>query len=162
MSVELVKELLQNLVRIHEDLLQTSEQKTEVIKEGSVEKLQAVLIKERKHIQVLDKTEEKRKQVVEQWFATKGLSNEDTTITKMLELINDEREQKEVEEVTVALTEIMLKLKQQEQLNMALIQQSMQFVQLSLDLMSPSLKNMNYGNEKEKSTVNRSMFDSKA
>ncbi|MFD2044989.1 flagellar protein FlgN [Ornithinibacillus salinisoli] len=162
MSVKAINQSLENLNNIHEDLLKNSEQKTEVIKEGSVEKLQSVLIKERKLIQLLDKAEEQRKKEVDRWFSDRELPSVEATITNMLELLSDEQDRKNLEEQTVALTEVMLKLKQQEQLNMALIQQSMQFVQLSLDLMSPSLKNLNYGNEKEKATINRSMFDSKA
>ncbi|SET09450.1 FlgN protein [Oceanobacillus limi] len=162
MSVESIIQSIKNLVKVHENLLKISEEKTEVVKAGSVDKLQTVLIKERKLVQLLDKEEDSRKKKVDEWFLQNGFPTEDTTISKILESLTNEKEKKELENHTVELTELMLKLKQQEQLNLALIQQSMQFVQVSLDLMSPSLKNMNYGNEKDQSSSNRSMFDSRA
>ena len=72
------------------------------------------------------------------------------------------KDKKQLEASAVKLTEALIALKQQEQLNIALIQQSMQFVQLSLDLLSPSLTNMNYGKEQKDQPINRSVFDSKA
>ncbi|MEN2768732.1 flagellar protein FlgN [Ornithinibacillus xuwenensis] len=163
MSLNVIIEKLEKLTSIHQQLLELSFEKTTVVKEGAVDKLQAILIKERKFVQQLEQAEDNRKKEVDAWFLEHNLKLDEATITNMINHL-DASEKKELEESAVRLSEVILKLKQQEQLNMALIQQSMQFVQLSIDLMSPSLKNMNYGNkaDKDQSTINRSVFDSKA
>src|SRR5699024_10932319 len=127
---------------------------------GSVEQLQMILVKERKYIQVLEQAEAERKKEVEN--LQQGLPLNNATITEILDHIPNNEEKKELENQTVALTEMITSLKQQEQLNQGLIKQSMQFVQISLDMMNPTIKNMNYWNKQQTSTEKRSVFDSKA
>ncbi|MBP1971172.1 flagellar biosynthesis/type III secretory pathway chaperone [Virgibacillus natechei] len=163
MSVETILEKLQNLVNIHEELVAISKQKTEVVKEGSVENLQALLVKERKQIRVLEKEEKSRQEAVETWLFKNELPSNDVTITRMLEIVSDQKEKQELEQATINLTQIITELKQQEQLNLSLINQSMQFVQLSIDTLQPSITNINYGNKQQDSgAMKRSVFDSQA
>lgn len=163
MSVQSILEKLNKLISIHEKLLELSKEKTNIVKEGNAEKLQAKLIQERKMVLQLAQVEESRQKEVDEWFSVRGLSNEEATVTNLINNIENDEEKKLLEEKAVHLTEVVVNLKQQEQLNMALIQQSMQFVQLSIDLLSPSLKNINYSKDKEgDSHINRSVFDSKA
>ena len=162
MSVQTIIEKLDSLTKIHYQLIVLSEEKTKVVKKGNVEELQAVLVKERKIIQQLEQLEENRQKEVVEWFSNQGIALEDATVTNLLNQLNDEAEKKKLEDSVVRLTESVVNLKQQEQLNVALIQQSMQFVQLSIDLMSPTLKNINYGKNNDQPSLNRSVFDSKA
>lgn len=162
MSVQLIIDKISKLVEIHEQLLKLSNEKTTLVKEGNVEELQPILVNERKVVQQLEKAEEERQKEVASWFVNHGVSIDEATLTNLLNHVKSEAEKKELEQAAVHLSEVIEKLKQQEELNMALIQQSMQFVQLSIDLLSPSLKNMNYGNDNGPSDVNRSVFDSKA
>lgn len=164
MSIEVIIQSLTELTSIHENLNSISEEKTEVVKEGSVDKLQQLLSKERKQILILEKAENKRQELVEKWFSEQKLPLNDMTITHMLEIITNEHDANRLEHTTIGLTKAITKLKQQEQLNQDLIRQSMQFVQMSLDMMSPTIKNMNYGKGKDRDTEGskRSVFDSKA
>lgn len=162
MSVQMIIATLTDLALIHEDLIVLSEQKTEIMKEGSVGKLQQILSQERKFVQALGKAETKRQTQVKAWCTEQGFPEENITITAMLEAISDPTDAEQLEQKTITLTNAITKLKQQEQLNQELIVQSMQFVQLSLDMMSPSLKNLNYGKSKGTETSKRSVFDSKA
>lgn len=160
MSLNTIIESMEKLVKLHESLLAISEQKTEVIKAGSMDELQPLLVKERKHVQALEQMEKTRQQEVEYWFKENNLKSSDKTVTAMLALLEDQEQQQILESVTVQLTNSITNLKRQEQLNKALIQQSLQFVELSLDMMSPSLNNLNYGKKSE--SAKRSVFDSKA
>lgn len=162
MSVQPIIQALEALIDVHEAIYDLSVQKTEAIKEGKIEALQALLIKERKKVQSLENAEKHRQSLAIAWFEKESIPQNDATVSTMLDRLTDEKERNELETKTIALTEAILKIKQQEQLNQALIAQSMQFVQLSLDMISPSLKNMNYGNNTEPVPSNRSMFDSKA
>ncbi|WP_026908977.1 flagellar protein FlgN [Paucisalibacillus globulus] len=162
MSVQSIIEKLDSLTNIHHQLLALSEEKTKVVKNGNVQGLQAILVKERKLVQQLEQLEESRQKEVVEWFSNQRVSIDDATVTNMLNQLSDDNEKKKLEDSVIRLTESVVKLKQQEQLNIALIQQSMQFVQLSIDLMSPTLKNMNYGKTNDQPSLNRSVFDSKA
>ncbi|GGB55305.1 flagellar protein FlgN [Virgibacillus dakarensis] len=162
MTIQTIIQSLEKLVTIHESLLELSEQKTVVIKEGSVEKLQSLLIKERRYVRTLGQEEEKRQKEVEDWFSEQRISGKEVTITTMLNEISGEETGTEMAQIANTLTEVIVKLKQQEQLNQALIQQSMQFVELSLDMIDPSIKKMNYGDKHANESANRSVFDSKA
>ncbi|MEC5422861.1 flagellar protein FlgN [Virgibacillus sp. C22-A2] len=163
MSAQSIIQSLEKLVNLHTNLLEFSQEKTEIMKEGSIEKLQSLLVKERKLIRLTEQAEEKRNKEVINWFAINQLPADDTTVTKMLEFLRDESDKTELEKTTTKLTEVITELKQQEQLNQALINQSMQFVQLSIDMLNPSIHSMNYGSKSDESTeVKRSVFDSKA
>ena len=162
MSVKTIIQSLERLIRFHKDLLDISEQKTVLIKDGSIEALQALLVKESKEIRLLEQEEEKRQSEVEAWFQQRKI-NQDATLTNMLEIITDASEQKGLEETTIKLTEVITKLKQQEELNQSLLNQSIKFVQLTMGLMNPAMKEFNYGKQKQTaSALNRSVFDSQA
>src|SRR5690625_517048 len=162
MSIQAIIRSLEELIQFHDHLLDISEQKTALIKAGSVEALQALLVKERKEIRLLEQAEEKRQSEVEAWFQERQ-TDQDATLSNMLEIITDETAQNELEDTTIKLTEIITKLKQQEQLNQSLLNQSIQFVQLTMGMMNPGMKEINYGKQKETApAMNRSVFDSHA
>lgn len=163
MSMNKLIQSLQELHVLHLDLLHVSKEKTETIKEGDTVKLQQILARERKLVRKLEKVENDRVLFVNAWVEENGIK-EEPTITKMLEWIHEEDLKIELEKATIDLTKAMTDLKAQEKLNLALLNQSMQFVQLSLDLLSPSLKNMNYSqsNQTIDTSRSRSIFDTKA
>lgn len=161
LPVQPVIKSLQRLINIHEDLIHISVQKTDIVKEGAIDKLQKILAQEQKHIRLLEQAELNRQQEVEVWFEKQQLPLDDVTITKMLSILTNEQARDVLEKATIALTNVITKLKQQEQLNRDLLHQSMQFVQISLNMLSPTIENINYGNKRD-TEIKRSVFDSKA
>jgi len=159
-TINTIIQALEQLLRIHESLLLTSKEKTEIIKRGEPDQLQSVILKEYKIIQQLEQAEAKREKAVDDWFAEQG-EVASKTISEMLGRMTDEQEKEVLLSHMVRLTEKITELKSQEHLNKELLQQSLKFVQLSLSTMNPSLGNFNYGNENKQAT-NRSVFDSKA
>ncbi len=162
MSIHPIVRTLEKLISIHKELCHVSKEKTEILIEGSTEKLQHLIAKERKYLQLLEQFEEKRQRDVEKWFEAHQFTTEEKTVTKMLELLNDETEKQELEEVTIELTNMITTLKQQEQLNQELLRQSLQLVQLTLDMIQPNIQQINYGHKDTKETDSRSVFDSQA
>src|SRR5699024_12155628 len=96
---------------------------------------------------MLEKAEAKRQQAVEQWYMDNQLTSSTLTITHMLDVLGSSEERHQLEEATTELTHLLTELKRQEQLNNELIQQSMQFIQMSLDMMQPTIKNVNRSEE---------------
>lgn len=162
MTLHQVVLTLEDLVGIHHELLQISKEKTTFVTKGEVDEFQKLLLKERKLILRLEKAEKARQEAVEQWFSDKDDSIEHKTITHMLDLITDQQEQTMLANITTDLTEAITTLKRQEQLNHDLLEQSMQFVQMSLNMLSPSIEQMNYGEKKQTNQRDRSVFDSRA
>lgn len=166
LSLQSITQSLATLVNVHEKLIGISKEKTEVLKEGSAEDLQQLLIHEQKYIHKLELAEHQREIEVKTWFTNKQLMEEDYTITRMLELLTNDDEKHQLEQAAVALTKEMTQLKENEQLNEALIKQSMQFIQMSLSMMQPTLEKMNYNRPKQQAQSSNvrehSVFDSKA
>ncbi|MBM7600536.1 uncharacterized protein (DUF849 family) [Virgibacillus halotolerans] len=161
-TVQKVIESLKKLIQVKSHLLNLSQEKTEIVTAGSVDNLQALLVKERKYIRLLEQAESERETATNEWMIETQQTQQNVTITEMLTNIEDEKAKRELEKTAIQLTDIIIQLKQQEQLNQELINQSMHFVQMSLDVMNPSIKQMNYGNKKATQAVERSVFDSKA
>lgn len=116
-----------------------------------------------KYINKLAQAESKRQSKVNNWFIKNTQLQADRTITNLLEMVVDEESKRELDKITITLIKSIAKLKQQEHLNIELIEQSMQFVQLYLNMLNPSFKNLNYSNSPaRKSTNDRPVFDSKA
>lgn len=162
MSVQAIIQALDVLISVHKKLINVSEQKTEILKEGSLDKFQKILREEQQHILLLERAEQHRQKQVSNWAEKQGYQDEDLTISGILERIENPEEAKQLEGKTVELTEHITTLKQNEQLNESLIVQSMQFVQVSLNMLSPTLDNFNYGKTQRTQPIKRSAFDSKA
>lgn len=162
MLFEKVVHSLEELVATHHKLIDLSEEKTELIKDGKVDELQAKVLAERKLVLQLEQEEKNRHEIVKAWFSSSGKDTKEQTITSMLTMLEDEEDQSRLAETTRELTEAIVKLKRSEQLNQELLEQSMQFVQMSLHLLNPTLKDMNYGEKDSEVKSRHSIFDSRA
>ncbi len=163
MSTDHVIRSMQKLLKFHKQMKDVSILKTEVVKEGNMDAMHPILAKERMITQHIEKEERNRIEFVEEWFNEKGLPREiDRTITNMLDRLQG-NEQIQLEKITAELTYMIKDIKEQEHLNHGLIQQSLQFVHMSLHMLQPSIEQMNYGEKQEQQpNVKRSVFDSKA
>lgn len=125
--------------------------------------LSKLLMKERKFVQQLSKIENEREEIVNRAFRDLQIEDEEKTVTVLLNHIDNEREKASLERAVTKLLEIIIELRQNEKLNHDLIQQSLQFVHLSLEMLQPQERNINYHKDDKKQTkTTRSVFDSKA
>lgn len=142
-----------------------SNEKTDAIKLSDSEALIKLLTKERQLIQTVEQLEEQRMQLVEQYFLKNNMQNEEKSITNLLNAVKDGKQKHELEQIVAQLIQHIVSIRESEQLNSDLLQQSMQFVQLSLDMIQPQAQTINYGDhakqKKSDSSQKRSVFDSK-
>jgi len=165
LSLKPTLQALDDLINIHEGLIDISEQKTNILKAGTSEELQKILIQEQSYIHKLELAERKRERVVRQWFAKYYPEEEELTVTRMLAMEMGDDEKKQLETSAATLTHLLTELKRHEQLNAALIKQSRQFIQISLNLLKPSIHTMNYkrlSQVESQQIKGQSVFDSKA
>lgn len=161
-------ETMTKLIVEHEKLLASTSDKTVVIKASNMDELPKLLMLERKQIQSITKIENKREELVDKYFYEQQLPSQNKTVGILLNSMNDLSIKRTLEEQANRLMEVIIEIKQVEELNHALIEQSMVFVELSLDMLQPSIKNMNYHEinartgAKGNVASRTSMFDSKA
>lgn len=164
MTTDTITKSLSQLGKLHHSLLLVSEQKTEALKDGDITLIQKLLLQERKLVQAINQIEMQRQLEVGKWAVQHGMKQEQATISNLLETIPDLAEKESLEKHYVSLADTIVRLKQQEQLNQQLMQQSLQFIELSIDMLDPSAKNLNYNQRPAEQTPSqpRSMFDSRA
>jgi flagellar biosynthesis/type III secretory pathway chaperone len=159
MSANKLIDTLEKLLTLHQSLLKLAEQKTDILKKGDMEGLNALLANEQKHITAIQQVEEIRNEAVEALLQGQDV---DKTISNCIEFTN-EPERTKLTQLNAHLTEVITELKERNQLNQQLIHQSLQFVHLTLDMLAPQPASINYGPPKQSTAPKRqSMFDSKA
>ena len=162
MSVQTVIQVMNQMKQLHESLVALSKSKTDALKSNDTSGLQQLLTNERKHVQAINKMEKKRVEAVTHWYQVNGMNASEPTISEMLSHLEG-AEQEELNATYNELIIVLAELKQQELLNAELTKQSLQFVNLSLDMLQPSLNSVNYGGKEEQQhKPKRSVFDSKA
>lgn len=162
MSIAPLLDAMQNLLIAHTNLILIADTKTKLLIEGNIEDLQKLIANERKFIRELERAENERQKASNQYAIDYNLTEENVTVTSLIERLENPVEKMKLEEVAVELVNRITELKRKEDMNHTLIQQSMQFVQFSLDVMNPNIEKMNYGHKNKDLNPPRSTFDSKA
>lgn len=155
--------ILEKQLKLYTSLYGMALSKVDVIKKNDILTLNQMMKNEQKHITAITALENERLKELQQLFQTS--TGTIPTISECIEKANVE--QKVIlEDLYKNLTAILQKIKEQNALNQEMIQQSLQFVNYSLDLFQPRTKTINYGppsgNKKAIPTGSRSIFNSQA
>jgi len=163
MPITPISEAMNHLDKLHKNLLGLAYKKTELIKTGDMEGLDQLLKDEQKHVAAISQLESQRQQKVMEYLQAKGLAHAEPTVASVIEATDaDEKEQ--IVLIRDELLRTINDLKWQNDLNQKLTYQSLQFVNLSLDMLRPRPESMNYSKDviqRAKSSANNS-FDSQA
>ncbi|MGN7399529.1 flagellar protein FlgN [Cytobacillus praedii] len=160
MSAELLFASMEKLCKLHKSLYELAVNKTDIIKTGDMDALNQLLKDEQSHIAAIDQMEKERQK------AAKALAPhiDQPTVTDCMDHLST-AEQEEITDIANELIQQVLHLKEQNNLNQQLIHNSLQFVNVSMNLLRPQPENMNYGPPKKtKKTSEKSaqgMFNSK-
>jgi flagellar biosynthesis/type III secretory pathway chaperone len=144
--------LLERLFKSHEELLALGERTTEVLKLGDMKALDALLKEEDLQVKKLQIIEKER---------LKKFAN--VTLGDVLEQATGE-EKARLEHLQKQLLEVFEDLKSRNALNQELLEQSLQYVNMSLSMFQPVNEPATYSNSKSNpyNTNSASLFDSKA
>lgn len=148
---------------MHKSLNEVAKRKTEIIVKGDIQGLQTILNDENKHIKAIQQLNNLMLQAGESFLTQLG-SPEPLSLSVVIQHAENEKEilaqKKEQLEDQISL------LRKQNTLNQELLEQSLQFVNLSLDMLMPDMDSFNYGrsdeSDQEMNKKTRSIFDSKA
>jgi flagellar biosynthesis/type III secretory pathway chaperone len=160
LSAKKLIKLLEKHVKLHKGLLELAKKKTEALKKGDMEALSEMMKEEQTYIAAINQVERERIRVVE---AMVGKEDE-RTLTACMERV-DEPERSALERLRDNLAAVVAELKNVNELNQQLLQQSLQFVNMTLDMIMPQPKEVNYRKPNMAPSSyegSRSLFDSKA
>lgn len=163
-SIEPLLETLTKLVKLHKSLNEIAKQKTETLKQGDMDELQKTIKEEQLHLKAIKLLDVTRQRNLKSFLEGIGNSDGNLTLSACIDLVNPEKKLKLID-VREQLVEQIDKLKERNKLNQSLIEQSLDFVNMSLDLLTPDPDSYNYGNSDDSTDyepIKRSMFDSKA
>ncbi len=162
MSVQSLMSNLEKTYRLNESLLQLSTKKTDILKKGDFDALNELTANEQKHIQAIEQLEKQREKLLSEMVKTSG--NQTVTLSDCLELVND-TEREKLNELKEKLTQQLKELQNRNDLNEQLIQQSLQFIQVSLNLFRPQQEQITYAPPNKQNTNGleaNSIFNRKA
>lgn len=153
---------MEKLIKLHKSLNGLATTKTEIIKQGDTEALNQLLMDEQKHIKAIEMTENERQTAVAAFLQNAGQAVEPSTITRVIEL-SPPSETDSLIALRDELLEEVTALKENNYLNQQLVYQSLQIVNITLDMLLPQNQQFNYDKPaKQKHQGSNSMFDSRA
>jgi hypothetical protein len=165
MSAEdLLLNILEKMVKLQKSLYQIALKKTDILKADDIEALGQLIKDELKHIKAIEMVNGERERIQPQLANELSLPPTNITISELLKssILKDKeglkRLQLELVEQTQSLQEV-------NEFNQQLLQQSLNFVNLNLDLVLGQQESGNYtdnNSNEEETNASRSLFDSKA
>ena len=165
MSITIILASLDSLEKLHRSLLRLAYDKTDHIKNGDMDKLDQLLKDEQAHLAAIVQMDNQRQLNVVKYLADQGRSvPANPTIADLLNAA-PEADKTSLEEARDRLLHAIHDLKWQNDLNQKLTYQSLQFVNLSLDMVRPRLEAVNYSKPEingRKVSNERPTFDTNA
>jgi flagellar biosynthesis/type III secretory pathway chaperone len=154
MSITNILSTLEKMATLHAYLYELTVRKEDIVKENKLEDLQELTLEEKKYAKAIAQLEQQRK-----------LLSEKKTVTELLEDATPD-EQKALLDVRGRLADTIGKIQRQNELNQQLLQQSLQFVTMTMNTINPQPSAVTYdkpaNTKKTASAPSRSLFDSKA
>ncbi|WP_088009520.1 flagellar protein FlgN [Indiicoccus explosivorum] len=164
MSAESIIHVLEKLQALHGSLLDLAARKTEFIKNGDMDSLEGLLKDEQAHVAAISQLERQRMAVAAQFMAQRGWHVPEPTVTEIAETAGG-AEGEALLTIRDQLLATVDELKARNALNQRLTFQSLQYVNMSLDLLQPKRGPINYTKTDAagaRKRVTRSFFDSQA
>ncbi|WP_090843759.1 flagellar protein FlgN [Alkalicoccus daliensis] len=159
-----LKKIFQALIVVHKRLNEQALLKEEIVKKGDIPALDQLMKDEMPLVTQLSKLENARRITVRSWLKEQGVVAEDATMEQISPAFSQEEQEmfRELQEALIAEVE---QLQEQNELNRQLLEDSLRFVNLSLDAVQPQKNFASYsgkGESGEDDEQGRSLFDSKA
>ncbi|UAL47015.1 flagellar protein FlgN [Sutcliffiella horikoshii] len=154
MSIPTIITILEKMLTLHAYLYELTVRKEEIVKANKVEELQQLTREEKQYTRAIVQLEKQRTEL-----------SEGKTVTELAEMATPS-EKSALQDLKARLTETIGNIQNQNELNQLLLQQSLQFVTMTLNTLNPQPNAVNYekpaNTKKSVSAPARSLFDSRA
>lgn len=149
---------MEKLLKLHKSLYELALKKTDIVKIGDMEGLGQTLKDEQTHLAAISKLETERQQL-----AAEIVQDVDKpAITDCLKVM-DGPDREMLAHLRSELLDVVGHIQERNELNQKMIYQSLQFVNLSLNLIAPQPEDFNYGPPSQNGKPNSSgIFNRKA
>ncbi|WP_058300359.1 flagellar protein FlgN [Gorillibacterium timonense] len=135
MSIQALREEMEQLIHLHDGLLELSAAKTQVLVENNVEELNRIVHKEASLVRQVTECERRRMEAIDRFLISKGFHPTPAiTVSEVIRLIFRMEDKQAVQHLQQGLADRLEKLKRLNEQNRQLIEQSLGYLNLSLDL----------------------------
>ncbi|GAB6927552.1 hypothetical protein JCM10914A_15350 [Paenibacillus sp. JCM 10914] len=166
MSVRSIIDYMKRQDELHEQLIAAGQDKRQAILDNDVERLTSVMTKENRLLKQVAETERQRQDAADEFLREKGIRSQlQLTVTEMTRLVFNPDEKNELLQVQQQLMDRLMALKELNAMNKELIEQSLAFIDYSLNLLvSRPEDDLLYQHPKQQQSAGkgRSMFDTRA
>lgn len=136
MAISTLIELLERLDEVHLQMLDLAASKKQAIMDNKVEELIEIMNRESKYVKLIGQLEEQRAEAAHALLQQVGIRSPlNLNLTELSRLVFDPEEKQLLLGMQQKLSETLTKLKQANELNQKLIEQSLLFIDYSLDLL---------------------------
>ncbi|MGO4888796.1 flagellar protein FlgN [Anaerobacillus sp. MEB173] len=163
MSSKQMVGVLEGMIKLHCTLYELAVEKTDVVMKGDIQALNEIVKKEAETVKQVMRLNAERNKLMYAFKKDKGWTTEDVTLQDFIAATGEE-EQPKLSELQQNLVQEIEQLKQRNELNQQLLEDSLRFVNLSLDLVMPDEEAIHYRHPTKKgydSQQGYSLFDSK-
>lgn len=165
MSIQSLLETMNKLQEAHEALLGLAQDKTQVLVHNDIDQLNTIVGKENKWVKMIAETNQQQVQLIGAYLISRGYNpNPKIMVSDLIKVIFKAEEKQALTEAQQSLVSTVLKLKERNEQNQKLIEQSLAFIDYSLDLVLGAPEDdAVYQNPLQQKSGNRSgIFDAKA
>lgn len=165
MSIQPLITIIEKLLEAHETLLELSNEKIKIIVTNDIDRLNLIVNKESKLVRHIGELDQQRFQEISKYLISRGYNpNPQITVSDLIRLIFKAEEKQALLNAHNLLMAQLENLRQVNKSNKQLIQQSLSFIDYSIDLvMGPSEEDVVYRNpSQQKSDKRLGMFDRRA
>ncbi|GAA4718659.1 flagellar protein FlgN [Brevibacillus fulvus] len=125
--------ILDNLLRLHQALYTLAIEKRKVLLKNDIDTLNAITLQEQKLIKAIEAAEASRIERVEQLFKERNLPLSQRTLTDLIKSSTNNEEKTKLAAYREEMLRLIDDLRKENELNQQLLQQSLAFVNMSLD-----------------------------
>lgn len=165
MSIPQLIDILGQMTEVHQLLVESGEEKKQAIISNDVKQVNQLVMGESKLVKQVADLEQQRIAICEQFLVAKGYRPSlRITVAELSRLIFNAEEKQALLAAQQRLVEVIGQLKQLNESNQLLLQQSLQFIEYSIDLMAgPDQEDWMYKQPGQSSGSARAgMFDTRA
>ncbi|MFC4618546.1 flagellar protein FlgN [Camelliibacillus cellulosilyticus] len=158
--IQAIADKIEEMIDVHHLLYQLATDKTEAIKNGDFQTMDQIINKESVEVERLSQLEQEREHLTNAFMGDiEGGQTFSALITRA-----PDAEQKKLSNLQSELAEVVFLLKKQNDLNQDLLRQSLDWVELNINLLNPTPKPVNYGHPRGEKPVQPALsrFDTKA
>lgn len=136
MALNRLLEILDQMEVLHQRMLELSEEKRTAIMKNDVDRLITIGNQESKMLKTIGALESERSEAAYAFMQEKGIKSKlNLTVSELARLVFDPEDKERLLGVQSRLARILRELKSLNEINQQLIQQSLSFINLSIDLM---------------------------